>query len=128
METDREHGRRSRRRDARQWAKLVRAWKRSGLTAREFSSSHQLNASSLIWWRWRLGRGAVGDTAAQPLRLARVDVTPDGRELKDADNRSVRWELTTTRGTLRVHDPLSAQTLDGLLPVLLACRARRAKR
>ncbi len=37
------------------WAKRVERWKDSGLTAKEFAAETGLNASTLSYWRWRLG-------------------------------------------------------------------------
>ena len=39
-----------------QWAKLVRWWKQSGLTAAEFAAREDLVAATLAWWRWKLAK------------------------------------------------------------------------
>ncbi len=38
------------------WAGLVRRWRRSGQTAREFAESAGVNAGTLAYWVWRLKR------------------------------------------------------------------------
>ena len=38
------------------WARLVRRWRRSGQTSREFAESAGVNAGTLAYWAWRLKR------------------------------------------------------------------------
>ena len=38
------------------WAKRVERWKDSGLTAKEFAAEVGINASTLTYWKWRLGK------------------------------------------------------------------------
>jgi hypothetical protein len=113
MASDRRYGGR-RRRSAREWAHLVGAWKRSGLTAKEFGASEGVSAHSLGWWRWRL-RSRSGVAA---VRFARVDVqadaAPAGKSMA-----SPTWELVTKRGTLRVHDGIGEEPLHAVLRALL---------
>ena len=45
------------------WAKRIERWKESGLTAKEFAAEVGLSASSLQWWKWRLGAGATWQPA-----------------------------------------------------------------
>ena len=40
------------------WAGLVRRWRASGRTAREFSAGEGLNPSTLLWWSSQVGREA----------------------------------------------------------------------
>lgn len=56
------------------WAKRVERWKDSGLTAKEFAAELDVSASSLTFWKWKLGRLASG-TPAKPRvrRKARVE-------------------------------------------------------
>jgi transposase len=44
------------------WAKRVERWKDSGLTAKEFAAEVGINARSLSWWRWHLGRAEAAPT------------------------------------------------------------------
>lgn len=128
MGAGREHG--PGRRSAREWANLVAAWKRSGLTAKEFASSHQLSANSLSWWAWRLRRPVARRTSPPAgLRLARVDVVgPVPGESENAESMRARWELATSRGTLRVHGPLDDELLAAVLEMLVARNGRRGQR
>jgi hypothetical protein len=55
------------RRTAKQWARLVARWKRSGLSAGEFGASVGVDAHSLHWWRWALRkREAMKDVSTSP--------------------------------------------------------------
>ena len=39
-----------------EWARRVRRWRQSGLSAREFADSIGVNRATLTYWAWRLGR------------------------------------------------------------------------
>ncbi len=41
--------------NAEEWSKRVERWKDSGLTAKEFEAETGIKASTLSYWRWRLG-------------------------------------------------------------------------
>jgi transposase len=43
------------------WQQRISKWKRSGLTAAEFSRREGLNASTLSWWKWNLARAEATD-------------------------------------------------------------------
>ena len=45
------------RRDRGWWAKTVREWKSSGLTARQFARRHGVSDRTLTWWSSMLRRG-----------------------------------------------------------------------
>jgi len=88
---------------------LVRRWRRSGRTAREFAESAGVNAGTLAYWAWRLKReGEAKDRGAGSLKRRRrqqsiapmgessfveliVDRPEDGRfELELGDGRRLR--------------------------------------
>ncbi|MDI1435120.1 IS66 family insertion sequence element accessory protein TnpA [Polyangium sorediatum] len=55
------------RRTAKQWARLVARWKRSGLRAGEFGAKVGVDAHSLHWWSWSLRkREAIEDAPTAP--------------------------------------------------------------
>lgn len=71
--------------DRDEWCKRVARWQRSGLTAREFAEQAGLNAHTLTFWKWRLGRerreaGAVPDAikarVLQPAAFVEVVAGP----------------------------------------------------
>ena len=51
---------------AAEWAKRVERWKRSGLSAEEFSAREGLRAARLSWWRWYLSRKEPHRDVAAP--------------------------------------------------------------
>lgn len=53
-----------------EWAKRVERWRDSGLTAKEFAAETGLKASTLSYWKWRLG--------SQPKRSRRGAPAPGG--------------------------------------------------
>jgi len=50
------------------WAKRVERWKDSGLTAKEFAAELDVSASSLTFWKWKLGRLASNEPEKPPVR------------------------------------------------------------
>ncbi len=49
------------RKNASQWAKLVKKWKRSGETAAEFGAKAKVQPAALHSWRWRLRKAGLLD-------------------------------------------------------------------
>jgi transposase len=96
------------RRSAKDWARLIREWKRSGQTAGQFASTYGLRPQTLMWWRWRL-RGSVRKpttaAAARSVQLVRVQVEESGGAPGAAKTESdVAWELLAPSGhVLRVY-------------------------
>ncbi|WP_420814238.1 IS66 family insertion sequence element accessory protein TnpA [Polyangium fumosum] len=55
------------RRTAKQWARLIARWKRSGLRAGEFGAKVGVDVRSLHGWRWSLRqRETIEDTPTAP--------------------------------------------------------------
>lgn len=54
-----------------EWAKRVERWRDSGLTAREFATETGLKATTLSYWKWRLGseRRAKSAQTLEPKRV-----------------------------------------------------------
>jgi len=73
-------------RNQKQWAKRVRAWRKSGLSSEEFSRGQEFTAGGLRYWASRLGRGtassggasgrsaetSIAEATSPRVRLARV--------------------------------------------------------
>ena len=61
-----------------EWAKRIERWQDSGLTAREFAAEIDVPASSLTYWKWKLGQerktsvGHATAPVAQPAPGPRV--------------------------------------------------------
>jgi transposase len=110
------------------WAGLVKRWRRSGQTAREFADSAGVNAGTLAHWAWRLKREGKGGnerpvkrgSSSAPARERRsfVELIVDGPE----DGRFL-LELGDGR-RLRIPAGFDAAALGRLLTVLGgdACR------
>src|SRR6266849_771144 len=48
------------------WARRVRRWTRSGLTAERFARQEGVNPGTLSFWRWKLRHGAPGRRGSAP--------------------------------------------------------------
>jgi hypothetical protein len=55
---------------AEDWAKLVREWRGSGDSAREFARAHGVTDTALRYWGGRLGRSTAASGARQVERSA----------------------------------------------------------
>lgn len=91
-----------RRRSAKEWQKLVRAWRRSGLPAGEFAARHGVKPQTLSWWRWQLGEKSVRHPARRKVakrrgpRLVAVEVSEPPRGA--GDGATPTWELAMASG------------------------------
>ena len=54
------------RRTQKQWKQIVREHDRSGLSTAQFARRRGLNANTLQYWRWKLGRGGPKRPARHP--------------------------------------------------------------
>jgi transposase len=96
------------------WAVLVKAWKRSGLTAREFARQRGVKAGTLSWWNWRLGVDECAGASGRGPGLVAVKLDDKGEGGDSA------WELSTARGdVLRVHDRIERDELAQVLAALM---------
>jgi hypothetical protein len=57
---------------------LVRRWRRSGQTAREFAESAGVNAGTLAYWAWRLKREGKGRDDRSLKRRSRRSIAAVG--------------------------------------------------
>jgi hypothetical protein len=105
---------------AAEWARLVRAWKRSGLTATEFAASVAVAPRMLKWWTWHHARRATASLApTDQVQLVQVDVERPGSEAAPA------WELVTDRGlTLRMHRSLPPAEVATVVDAFVAAVVR----
>ena len=114
----------SARRSAAQWALLLKAWEKSGETAKAFAKARGIAPRSLAWWKWRLRNQPPGPTrnAPQEMRLVGVQVEPPpGRA--EAPSAPAAWELVTARGdVLRVYPGTACSDI---LDVIQAIASRR---
>lgn len=116
------------RRNAKEWARLIRELERSGQTPRAFARARGIRPETLTWWRWRLrseGKQAAGPKAT---RVKLVAVTPSASEPDDRSagaDAAPAWELTSPSGhTLRVYDRAGLGVLEAALSALAGTRRR----
>ena len=106
-----------------EWAERVGQWRRSGLTAKAFAGSVGVNAGTLTYWAWRLGREKRVTGAARYRRRAVAPPAAAFVELTTAGGTDSRFELELGNGR-RVRIPASFEpaVLERLLTVLEAAR------
>jgi hypothetical protein len=51
-----------------EWQKRIERWRDSGLSAERFASELGINAGTLKYWKYRLGKAASGPVASEPAR------------------------------------------------------------
>ncbi|MBN2823338.1 MAG: hypothetical protein JXR33_09145 [Coriobacteriia bacterium] len=96
----------ARRRRAKDWARLVGEWERSGQAAGEFAAARGLRPRTLVWWRWRLRRGRKASNAARrgSVQLVRVQVQDDRAAEASTGDGELAWEVVAPTGhVLRVY-------------------------
>jgi transposase-like protein len=59
METRGTHTRRA------EWQKRIERWRDSGLSAEQFAAELGINAGTLKYWKYRIGKEATGSVAAE---------------------------------------------------------------
>jgi hypothetical protein len=118
-----------RRRSASEWTTLVKQWRASGLTTKEFAARHDLSAASLYWWRQRLSAlGSVGaapdDQASTSLALKNSKGTVTFREVHVSSPPvvSAGIEVLARSGhVIRVHGSVDAVALRAVLAAVERC-------
>jgi hypothetical protein len=103
------------------WAPRVARWVESGLTAAEFASEVGVNARTLVYWKWKLGKegsvlARVASKPASDERLSFVEVSAS------MIAPSAPIELVLGDLNVRVPDGFSAETLRGVLEVVRDAR------
>jgi transposase len=100
-------------------AKRVRRWKQSGLTAREFEARTGINARTLSYWKWRLGK--EGHLEAADLRRSSGTASLEFVELETVmvDSAATTGiEVLVGRYVVRLGPGVDAATLGQVLDVL----------
>lgn len=116
MPTNNKH---PRRRTARDWARLVAAWQKSGKSADEFAAARGIAPRTLTWWRWRLAAKPPSPSPA-PLRLVPIQIEPSPQVAPTPPpDTTPSWEIVTARGhVLRVHRGIAERELAAVLGAL----------
>ena len=107
-----------RRRSAREWARLVAAWKASGRSAADFAATRGIEPSRLTWWKWKLTSRTA--SPSEELRLVAVEIAPAATAPAAATEiASPAWEITSAHGdVLRVYRSIAPAELAAVLSAL----------
>lgn len=96
------------------WRTMVRRWRRSGLSIREFCAEQQIAEPSFYAWRRTIARRDAEATSFVPVR-----VVPDERSGPNGDKSGGGLELVLRAGRLlRIGPGFDTPTLQRLLAVL----------
>jgi transposase-like protein len=96
------------------WRALVRHWRRSGLSVREFGEERGVAEPSFYAWRRLLEQRDV-----EAVQLVPVHVVAEQASVPAADQASAGLELVLAGGrVLRIGSGFDAATLQRLLPLL----------
>jgi hypothetical protein len=111
-----------RRRSAREWARLVEDWKKSGQTVQDFAKRRGLPPRRLSWWKWRLAARSRG--GEDGLRLVPVVVEPLAP--LPGSMSAAEWEVVTAGGhVLRLRGAMAAADVAVVLATLELATGRR---
>jgi hypothetical protein len=108
------------------WAKRVQRWQESDLTAAEFAAEIGINARTLSYWKWRLGKEAR-ETSRRSKRRQRstrrgergASTRAKFVEVTGVGPNAERIELVVDAGVVvRVPDGFEAETLRRVLATM----------
>lgn len=104
------------RRSAREWLRIVRAWKKSGLSAASFAATQGCAPRTLQWWSWELERRKRERERAH-VGLVPVEVIEPSTSAHEA---AIAWELVTPAGlALRVYGGRGADVLHAVVEAMV---------
>ncbi|HEV3257544.1 MAG TPA: hypothetical protein VG013_11730 [Gemmataceae bacterium] len=96
------------------WRRLLRQWRKSGLSVRDFCAEQQVSEPSFYAWRRTLA-----ERAAEATRFVPVHVVPDDQTTAAGAGSSSGLELVLGPGRLlRIGPGFDAATLERLLALL----------
>lgn len=106
------------RQSAREWARLVEAWKKSGEAAADFAAAHGVKPGRLTWWKWKLTARTAAPT--EDLRLVAVQIASAATDPTTAtESMSPAWEIASAHGeVLRVYRSIAPAELAAVLSAL----------
>ena len=113
-----------RRRTAKEWSRIVAAWKKSGRPVDEFAASRGIAPRTLTWWKWRLAQLALAEGPAAPDELQLIPVGLEPARTREAEAMPA-WEVSTAGGhVLRFHHRITPAELAAVLEALAAEKGR----
>jgi hypothetical protein len=96
------------------WRRMVRRWRSSGLSVRDFCAERELAEPSFYAWR-----RTIAERDAQEVRFVPVRVVPEEQPIAIDNSGSIGLELVLPAGRLlRIGPGFDAATLQRLLAVL----------
>lgn len=84
------------------WAELVARWGRSGLTANQFAGEAKINAGTLQYYKWLIGRDSRAPAKKRPhtkTGVGFVEVRTGGLVADEASSADDRIEVVLSSGT-----------------------------
>jgi hypothetical protein len=110
----------SKRRSAAEWSQIVKRWRASGLSAREYAERDGLVASTLSWWGTRVG----GRSAGRDKRRGAVPGPSSFTELRVVAGRP-EWSVIEVAGprglVVRVRGEVEERALLRVLRAVSQC-------
>jgi len=101
-----------------EWQKRVERWRDSGLTAEQFAGELGINAGTLKFWGYKLGKESREAATTPRAARARRAATPSFVEVR-AEPVVSTFEVELGNGRrLRVPAAFDASVLERLLPIL----------
>jgi len=101
------------------WARLVREWRRSGATAAQYARSAGVNAGTLSYWAWRLGREERAAEPTTKTSASRAQPPAEFIEVVATTGGRGRFEVVLDNGRrVFVPDEFDGAALGRLLAVL----------
>jgi hypothetical protein len=95
------------------WRRLVRQWRSSGLSIRDFCAERKLAEPTFYAWR-----RSIAQRDAEAVRFVPVRVVPDQKAVAAGDGPSSGLELVVGGRRLRIGPGFDAPTLQRLLAFL----------
>jgi hypothetical protein len=84
------------------WAELAARWARSGLTANEFAAEAKINAGTLQYYKWLIGRDSRASLTKRPrpkTKIGFVEVRTGGLTPAEGSDAGHRIEVVLASGT-----------------------------
>jgi hypothetical protein len=103
---------------AEEWQKRVERWRESGLSADQFAAELGINAGTLRFWQYKLGKAKRMETGAERPTKNATPAVPTFVEVRSGNN-DARFELELGNGwRIRVPAGFDPKALEQLLAVL----------
>jgi hypothetical protein len=102
-----------------EWQKRVERWRDSGLSAEQFADELGINAGTLKFWGYKLGKEKRAVMARRPTEGAKAAPAPSFVEVRAQPSVASAFEVELGNGRrLRVPTTFDASVLERLLPIL----------